>query len=165
LRCGHVRSGDLAAIEAVNRVGVAWLADGAASLRAYLLIAFKADQFSLVSGSESIQLSSEQFLQRWSGDFLYFWSPPPGFERDLAVGAVDGPIIDWLQQRLQMADAGNETLITGGRYTVAVRDQVMRFQQANRLAADGVLGPRTILKLNERAGLPVPRLVSSAEGG
>ncbi len=164
LRCARDSSGEVAELLAINRVGVVWLVDGAANQRAYLLTAAGNNTLTLSAGADNLILSSDEFLQRWSGSYLYLWSPPPDFSRGIGTGAINARVVGWLQDRLQQVDPDSERLVTGGRYSVAVRDQVTRFQRNNNLLADGILGPRTILKLNQRAGLRVPVLVAE-EGG
>lgn len=159
LQCGRLERANIDALLSVNRVGIAWLTEGVASMRANLVTGYRQGRFSLFDGVRELELSDSDFITRWNGTFLYLWQPPPGYRQELRQGSVNAPLLDWLQDRLQKLDAESERLITGGRYTEAVRQQVTRFQQANNLLADGILGPQTILKLNQRTGTRVPLLI------
>jgi len=64
----------------------------------------------------------------------------------------------WLQEKLSLGGDGIEKVITGGRYTEAVKDQVIEFQRRNNLDADGIVGRQTLMRLNELFDDEIPRL-------
>jgi general secretion pathway protein A len=63
-----------------------------------------------------------------------------------------------LQSRLAAVDTNAEIIISGGRYTQAVADQVLAFQQQQNIKADGVVGRETLLRLNQLTDNSIPRL-------
>lgn len=96
----------------------------------------------------------------WPADLLYLWRPPLGYDDSIWPGDRNSTVIDWLLPRLAPVSAEAPLLITGGHYTRAVADLVAEFQRNESLVADGVLGQKTLMKLNERGSNPVPTLVS-----
>jgi len=98
--------------------------------------------------------------ERWSGDYLLLWRPPP----------VGGPIISvsdsedaiaWLRERLALLP-DSELTVDPARYDANLTAAVRRFQRAQGLSADGIAGPRTLIMLsNALADLDVPRLSRS----
>lgn len=98
--------------------------------------------------------------ERWSGDYLMLWRPPPYGGR--VIGVRDpADAIAWLRERLALLP-GSELTVDPARYDADVTAAVRRFQDAQGLIADGIAGPRTLIMLsNALADLDVPRLSHS----
>ena len=71
-------------------------------------------------------------------------------------------LVDWLQAQLASLDNSNDIIISGGRYTAAIAQQVRRFQQQQGLAADGILGRETLMRLAQLSGENIPLLREDA---
>jgi len=98
--------------------------------------------------------------ERWSGDYLLLWRPPPAGGRVIGVRDPEDAIA-WLRERLALLP-GSEMTVDPARYDDTVTAAVRRFQQAQGLVADGIAGPRTLIMLsNALADLDVPRLSRS----
>jgi len=113
-------------------------------------------------------IDRERFAENWNGVYLYLWKPPLGYSVPLTVTGnspaglqINPQVVDWLQGQLQAIDQGSERVISGGRYTPAVAQQVLVFQQQQGLAADGILGRETVMRLNQFADKAIPRLMES----
>jgi general secretion pathway protein A len=52
-------------------------------------------------------------------------------------------------------------VISGGRYTPAVAQQVLVFQRQQGLVADGILGRETLIRLNQLGGEVIPQLLET----
>jgi len=57
-----------------------------------------------------------------------------------------------------MVDPDAETIISAGRYTPAVVEQVRRFQRQQNISADGVIGRETLMRLNQLTEQGIPLL-------
>jgi peptidoglycan hydrolase-like protein with peptidoglycan-binding domain len=49
-------------------------------------------------------------------------------------------------------------IISGGRYTEAVQQQVIEFQRQQNILPDGIVGPQTLMRLNQLTDETIPRL-------
>jgi general secretion pathway protein A len=98
--------------------------------------------------------------ERWSGDYLLLWRPPPFGSRVIGVGTA-ADAVAWLRERLALLP-GSDLTVDPARYDADVRAAVRSFQGAQGLASDGVAGPHTLIMLsNALADLDVPRLSHS----
>jgi len=144
-------------LQAIDRPAVVWLRDKNADLKSYLLESIDDNMLSLVGISGPQALDLQAFLDQWSGVLLYLWRPPTEFN-SLRLGDTNPPGLSWLQAKLQQVDASYEQIITGGRYNPAIRDQVVRFQTQQGIKADGVVGPQTLMRINQLTDSSIPRL-------
>ncbi|KFN49851.1 ExeA family protein [Arenimonas composti] len=87
--------------------------------------------------------------RHWRGDYVALWRGPDFLAKVPASGDT-GPAVDWVHDRLRER-AGLEAPQTGPAVfdTTSVA-AVRRLQAANGLAADGVVGPETLLALAAR---------------
>ncbi|MGB2451294.1 MAG: peptidoglycan-binding protein, partial [Porticoccaceae bacterium] len=101
------------------------------------------------------------FRDRWSRSFTYLWRPPIEAER-LALGDRDAQAVSWLQSQLQQVDQNAEAVISGGRYTQAIANQVLSFQREQGITTDGVVGRETLLRLNQLTQADIPLLTEGS---
>ncbi|MDO6747152.1 ExeA family protein [Gilvimarinus sp. 1_MG-2023] len=93
---------------------------------------------------------------RWNGQVLYLWHKPPGYNSGAAVGVGDrGPLVRWLAQAFAQLD-GQAKPLAELKFTQALADRLKIFQRKHGLTVDGILGQKTILRLNERLGIDTP---------
>ncbi len=84
----------------------------------------------------------------WTGDFMFIWSPPPGYTEPFSV-EYSGPMVKWLSQQFAELDE-QDSLLAEDIFNQALLQRVKIFQKNNQLLDDGVVGLKTLLKLNER---------------
>jgi general secretion pathway protein A len=94
--------------------------------------------------------------RRMPGRFLTVWRAPPEFRANLKPGDR-GADVDWVAARLAVINNYAEPE-AGLQYDAALAREVRTFQAAQGLAADGVVGPKTMMALNAAAGVPEPKL-------
>ncbi len=102
----------------------------------------------------------------WTGDFFLYWRPPQGYQRPLSRGD-SGPVVATVARQLASLD-GQSAPLAGSRFNAALEQRVTLFQRAHGLVADGVIGVRTLLELQEQLGEAVSgaaALPSLAPGG
>ena len=160
LRAEKLISAQLKDLEKINRPGIVWIKQSIdkATLKGYLLTGLDSTSVSLNDTRGETTLPRQQFLESWSGSYLYLWQPPKNFNV-LQVGVRNPQAVSWLQDRLAIVDQRSERIITGGRYTAAIAEKVVSFQAQQGLKADGVVGRETIIRLNQLANLQIPRLI------
>ena len=147
-------------LNAIDRPGIVVLNENGGLLKSYLLTYIDDDSVTLKMKNGEIDLDLDQFKDRWTGSFLYLWRPHKEFDL-LMQGDTDKLAMSWLQEKLSMDDEGIEKVIAGGRYTEAVKDQVVGFQRRHGLKADGIVGRQTLMRLNELFDDEIPRLTGS----
>ena len=147
-------------LSAIDRPGIVVLNENGGLLKSYLLTYIDEDSVTLRIKDGEIDLDLDQFKDRWTGSFLYLWRPHKEFDL-LMQGDTDQLAMSWLQEKLSMDDEGIEKVIAGGRYTEAVKDQVVGFQRRHGLKADGIVGRQTLMRLNELFDDEIPRLTGS----
>jgi general secretion pathway protein A len=166
LRMEKISAASLGFIEKVNRPGIVWLRGENGYLKTSILSKLDSNTVTLRNRQGEAVIDRERFAQDWNGVYLYLWKPPLSYSAPLAVTGnvpnqlqINPQLIDWLQLQLQALDQNSERVISGGRYTAAVAEQVLKFQQKQGLAADGILGRETLMRLNQFGDEAIPRLV------
>ncbi|MEH6581755.1 MAG: AAA family ATPase [Halioglobus sp.] len=89
----------------------------------------------------------------WSGAYYFLWHPPRGFGGLLTVGD-SGPAVAEVAQLFARLDE-QDLALTDDEFNSALKSRVSLFQRRNQLKDDGVIGARTLLKLNEQLGVSV----------
>ena len=87
----------------------------------------------------------------WEGEFSYLWHPPQGFARPVALWE-DSPVVAQIAIMFAQLD-GQSRALAGRVFNPALEARVRLFQEEHALAADGVVGVQTLLKLNEELGI------------
>jgi general secretion pathway protein A len=162
LRAEKVSLGDMADLEQINRPGIVWLAEESGYLKSYVLETVGVSVVGLQDRHGSLQVSLEDFSQRWNGIYLYLWRAPDSYIAPLSAALkgienISNPeLVDWLQAQLAGLDNNSDIIISGGRYTAAIAQQVLSFQQQQGLVADGILGRETLMRLNQLSDGNIP---------
>lgn len=89
----------------------------------------------------------------WRGTYRFLWQPPVGFSGPLLVGQRSRTVAEVANLFAQLD--GQKTSLTGDAFNAALKQRVILFQRQFGLKDDGVVGMRTLLKLNELLGLDV----------
>ena len=161
LQSHQISDAEVIDLEIINRPGIVRLQTQAGYLKSYLLTQIDSSGFTVTSGSDSQLLDAQAFRDIWSRSFIYLWRPPIEVER-LALGDTDAQAVSWLQSQLQQVDQSAEAIISGGRYTQAIANQVLKFQREQNITADGVAGRETLLRLNQLTRADIPLLTEGS---
>jgi general secretion pathway protein A len=82
----------------------------------------------------------------WDGNFLLLWKTTGNIDAYLAQGA-SGPSVVWLRRAIDKVE-GTNTI--GTVYDEALVARVRQFQRKVGLAPDGIVGPRTLILLQNK---------------
>ncbi len=115
----------------------------------------------LAVGGQSRFLPLDALRQGWGGSFTILWSLPPGYTAPVWPGA-SGDTIRWLDVQLARAEGQVMARPETRSYNAAMVERVRQFQQQQGLAVDGVVGPRTLILLNNATRSDLPRLGAPA---
>lgn len=121
----------------------------------YALDASGKEQVSIANSSGARWLDKTEFASRWGGSGWLIWRPPAGYSEPLLPGTHNPALVAFLVDALLARGYLAEPLVTGGYYTDYLAELVQRFQVAQALGADGILGARTLAGLSSGAtGVP-----------
>lgn len=115
------------------------------------LIAIDNNQAVLSHNGKITTLPLSLIGEIWTGDFIFIWQPVEFYTAPFSED-YNGPIVKWLAQQFSEID-GQENLLADQTFNAALSQRVKIFQKNNQLTADGVVGLKTLLKLNEKLGL------------
>jgi general secretion pathway protein A len=164
LRAEKISGIDVLALEKINRPGIVWLLEDSGYLKSYVLEKLGASEIILQDRQGTLSISVDALQQRWNGSYLYLWRPPQTYGGPLlaaknSIENISNPeLVDWLQAQLAALDSRSDIIISGGRYTAAIAQQVLRFQQQQDLVADGILGRETLMRLAQLNDSNIPLL-------
>ncbi|GAB3278211.1 ExeA family protein [Parahaliea aestuarii] len=105
-----------------------------------------------------VEVSLRELAGLWQGDFYLLWQVPDGYRAPLALGDR-GPAVAAVA-RLFAALDNQPRALAESQFNRALQSRVELFQRAHQLEADGVVGVRTLLKLNEQLGIDPSRAQS-----
>lgn len=115
------------------------------------LLTIEDDRALLHHDGRNSDISLQELGELWTGEFIFLWQPAQYFQRPVARGD-SGPMVHWLAQKFAKID-GQQTPLADQVFTPALAQRVMLFQQDEQLEADGVVGLKTLLKINEQLGI------------
>jgi general secretion pathway protein A len=154
LRC-HQGTGGLAELRLLDRPALLG-ADGASMA---LLIGLSDTEATLRTAGQERRISLAALHARFGDDFVTLWRAPSNWRNEIALGDR-GPDVDWLASRLAhwdgMAGAAKNRPFNG-----ALQERLRAFQTSEKLNADGLAGPRTLIRLVRQGGAAEPRLLNS----
>jgi len=111
-----------------------------------LLTALKDKQAEVIIDGQQQTIKVQELLQTWNGDYLMFWKLPPNGAQTVQPGS-DGKSVAWLNANLDTL-LGNSPENPAPRYFGEdLKEKLISFQVMAGLEADGIAGPRTLIKL------------------
>ena len=152
---------DFDVILKTNRPGIVHLTDSNSNITSVVLLEVRDETILLfdLNGESSVKL--DIFLKRWTGSFSYLWAPPKEF-KVLKLGDENKAGLVWLQDKFAEIYANKQRLITGGRFTEAIFDEIVLFQKQNNINPDGIVGRRTIMLINQLTNEEIPRIIQES---
>jgi general secretion pathway protein A len=107
----------------------------------------------VLTGEGVAQVSLGELAPYWTGRYRFFWHPPKGFETSVMLGQKRD-VVAAIAEMFARLDGQPEPL--AGRYfNKALQQRVRMFQLEHGLEADGQVGEKTLLKLNEQLGVDI----------
>lgn len=148
-RCGTEQVKNWQELMEINRPAVLTLAqDG--QPRYVALLALDGNEALLQTAEKMEQLPLMALGNLWNGQFTYLWQSPANFDKPLAKGERS-VMVRVIASQFATIDQQTTPLATT-EYNDRLAQRVKLFQAANGLEADGIVGMKTLLKLNEAAG-------------
>jgi general secretion pathway protein A len=123
------------------------------------LTALKGQIATFLLGTESRIVDVKEIEKKWLGDYFLLWRPPTHYKSPLFSGQKS-KLVPWLDRQLSIiqgrASRSRKGLVFDG---ILVRE-VKKFQLAKGLVPNGIVGPQTIIHLNNEVGSEEPLLIN-----
>ena len=91
-----------------------------------------------------------ELADSWTGGVQYLWQAPQGWTGSVGLGSTS-PVVDVIAQMFATLDGMAAPKVES--FGPALEARVRLFQEREGIAADGVVGEQTILRLNDRLGI------------
>lgn len=149
--------GNLQQIRRLNRPAVLKLFGRENEVFYGALIAIDSDNAVINIGGKTYTLPVKNIEKHWFGEYTLFWKVPPGYRRNIYQGHHGQPV-QWLHDTLESAQ-GITIKNSQDIYNKELVRQVKKFQLTQGLLPDGIVGPQTIIHLNNVTGSSEPVLL------
>ena len=135
-----------------NRVAVLTLLTPA-KMRAYTTLVALDDNNAVLrhNNGQLTTMSLSELGTLWTGEFLFIWQAASHFRKPIGINDR-GPMVKWLASRFAEID-NQQTLLANNTFNTALTQRVRIFQQQHNLQADGLVGLKTLLKINDALGI------------
>ena len=153
--------GNIQEIQRLNRPAVLRLLSKENEVIYAALTALDSNSAIVHVGSRTVTLSVADIEKYWFGEYTLFWKVPPGYRRNIYPG-YRGQAVRWLHEKLEEIQ-GVSIQNVRDVYTRELVRQVKKFQLTQGLLPDGVVGPQTIIHLNNATGSSEPVLAKKEE--
>jgi general secretion pathway protein A len=145
-----------------DRPALLRLRDAAGKEGYAVLGALNAEHATLDLAEGSRTLSLVDLDRFWLGEFLIVWQPPPVGTTVIGRGSKE-QAVRWLRKLVSQVPELGVVDDGSGRFDSGLENAVRRFQTGAGLDADGVAGPRTLIRLHNAVDMPgSPRLGEGA---
>jgi general secretion pathway protein A len=161
LGCRSARGG-LDELRELDRPAVLLLHDAQGREFSALLDALDDHSAGFIIGGQSRTVAIAALAAQWSGQYTLLWRMPKEAHDSIHLGE-HGPAVAWLARQLALAQGRPVETDKDPLFDQALLQKVKRFQLAAGLVPDGIVGPRTLIRLAGVADKTAPRL-SPAQG-
>ena len=97
-----------------------------------------------------LEVSLGELADSWTGSIQYLWQAPQGWTGSVGLGNTS-PVVNVIAQMFATLDGMVAPNVAS--FGPALEARVRLFQESEGIAADGVVGEQTILRLNDRLGI------------
>lgn len=127
------------------------------------LTAFDDTAATVIIAGETRRVALDEIKKRWYGDYTLLWRHPKGYRNAVKPG-YSGPEVEWIDRHLSLPDGRSPQPVKGEPYDGELVNRMKRFQIAEGLVPDGIVGPQTFIHLGNAAGENGPVLMKRREG-
>lgn len=151
------RRGSLAALRELDRPAILKLHNASGRDHFATLTGLDETHAVLSFAQHILRIEATELVKHWRGDFILLWQPPPGYSTPVYPGH-DGEVVSWLDRQLALLQPRPPAQTTRLSLEGQLLDELRQFQAAKGLTPDGILGPVTIIHLNNENIGTFPRL-------
>ncbi len=118
-----------------------------------LLLGIRGRWAQVLAGETVVEVELADLGPLWTGTYKILWQPPTGFASPLSLGD-EGLAVTEVALLFARLDA-QQVPLASTQFNAALKQRVVLFQRQYALEDDGVIGVKTLLKLNELLGIDV----------
>ena len=123
-----------------------------------VLVGITDNMLRLTVGASVQEIAKDVFDNYWSGRYTLLWKPPDAYSLPLREGD-SGPLVSWLANRKAQLEGG--AVVASWTLEGELLEWLKSFQQTNKLIANGVINPATVIVIgNFTKNRDIPRLSS-----
>ncbi len=156
------RRGSLATLRELNRPAILTLQDDVGTTSYATLTGLDATYALLAFGDHIVRIPATELVKNWRGDFTLLWQPPADYSTPVYPGH-QGAIIHWLERQLAAINKRQPSTAIRPSLDGSLLDELRQFQASRGLTPDGILGPVTLIHLNNITSRTHPRLQPDPE--
>jgi general secretion pathway protein A len=114
-------------------------------------------------GNENRSVDMQELRKRFLGEYALIWKIPPDYYGTLYPGA-SSPVMPWIDKKMAIMQNRKPRDSKNLAYTRELVDQVKAFQTQKGISPGGLIGPQTIIQLNNASGSDEPKLTMKGKG-
>ena len=115
------------------------------------------------AGGKDIVTDADEIGRRWYGDYALFWKTSLNYTGNIRPGHK-GPELVWVEKQLSLINGRKMQQAKDLIYDERLVNEVKKFQLTEGLVPDGIIGPHTLILLNNVSGNSGPALMVKGEG-
>jgi general secretion pathway protein A len=127
------------------------------------LTSFDERTATVIIADETRRVGADEIKKRWYGDYTLLWKHPRGYT-DAVKPGYSGPEVEWIDRQLSLAGGRSPQPVKRGLYDGELVNRLKRFQIAEGLVPDGIVGPQTFIHLGNATSENGPVLMKKREG-
>jgi len=147
---------DMAYLREINRPVILKLYDDFKQPQYAALLALYATTAVIQFADKAQAVSLDQLEFYWQGEFTLLWKMPEDYQGLIRPWSTSKAVL-WLNKVMNEIEEDTQN-IPGNIYDRALMERVKKFQARQGLKSDGVVGVKTIVRINQILGLAAPVL-------
>jgi general secretion pathway protein A len=146
--CEKVTLHNWAELVEINRPAIIVLSAAEKTPRYIVLVGINQENARVINAQQqSVNLALAKMSYAWTGEIFYLWQKPENVNLPLTLGN-NSETVAWVAQQFALLDK-QETPLADNVFTIALQERIKLFQRAQGLQPDGIIGQRTLMKINE----------------
>ncbi|MFV2004398.1 MAG: AAA family ATPase [Gammaproteobacteria bacterium] len=153
------KNGNISSLKRHNRPAVLTLLNDQGRKRYLTITSITDDITTVISDNKTYRIKLQDLNKYWYGQFTLLWKKPEHYSSVITPGD-SGNVVNWLSLQLEKINNTPTPDIIISKYDDYLINKVKMFQSQQGLTADGIVGPITIIHLNNKSGIEAPYLMS-----
>jgi len=146
----------------INRPAVLKLFDNNGKNYYVTLVGLDDNTAKISFGNEERTVAIKDIESQWLGDYTLLWRPPEEFKGEFRA-LHEGPAVKWLRTSMSIINNGVLQDTVSNIYDRGLVIEVKKYQLAEGLVPDGIVGPQTLVHINTAIDNKVPLLSGRKE--